>query len=121
MSGPPQPGAGRCSAGTSGRWRCDGRTRPGPNLVAMADVPPPEPSYVRPMTTSTGSVVHLSALPDERARLAPDAPCVDDDRLELTNVEFAQRVQAVAAYFRSRGLGPGDVVAAMLPNRVELI
>ena len=73
------------------------------------------------MTPTTRSGLHLSALPDERARIARDAPCVDDDRLELTNAEFAHRVRAVAADFRSLGVGPGDVVAVMLSNRVELI
>ena len=73
------------------------------------------------MAPTTRPVLHLSALPDERARVAPDAPCVDDDRLELTNAEFARRVRAVAADFRSLGIGPGDVVAVMLSNRVELI
>ena len=68
------------------------------------------------MAPTTRPVLHLSALPDERARVAPDAPCVDDDRLKLTNAEFARRVRAVAADFRSLGVRPGDVVAVMLSN-----
>jgi long-chain acyl-CoA synthetase len=73
------------------------------------------------LTTAGGRITHLAALPDRRADLAPDALCVDDDRLELTNAEFAARVRAVAHDFRARGVRPGDVVAVMLPNRVELV
>jgi acyl-CoA synthetase (AMP-forming)/AMP-acid ligase II len=72
------------------------------------------PQRTAPRTT-------LSTLPDERARRAPDAPCVDDDRLELPSAEFASRVVAVADELHRRGVGPGDVVAVMLPNRVELV
>jgi long-chain acyl-CoA synthetase len=74
---------------------------------------------VRGMELTT--TFHLASLPDERAAHAPDAPCVDDDRQELNSAEFADRVRAVAEDFRQRGVGPGDVVAVMLPNQVELI
>lgn len=63
----------------------------------------------------------LTTVPDERAALDPNAACVDDDRLALTNAEFVARVEAVAAMLRSAGVGPGDVIATMLTNRVELI
>jgi long-chain acyl-CoA synthetase len=63
----------------------------------------------------------LASLPDDRATADPLGPCVDDDRLALTNAEFAARVRAVAEAFAAHGVGAGDVVATVLANRVELI
>jgi long-chain acyl-CoA synthetase len=63
----------------------------------------------------------LAALPDVRAALDPTGACIDDDRLALTNAEFLARVDATAALLRAGGTGPGDVVATMLTNRVELV
>ena len=51
----------------------------------------------------------------------PGGPCIADERLVLDNAAFAERVLAVAAVFAAAGLGRGDVLAIMLPNRVELI
>lgn len=50
-----------------------------------------------------------------------DAPCVRDDDLELTYAGFATRVDAAAEQLQALGVGPGDVVATFLPNRVELV
>ncbi|MCK0439067.1 AMP-binding protein [Gordonia alkaliphila] len=50
-----------------------------------------------------------------------DAPCVRDDRLELTYAQFAQCVEAVAEQLAGLGVGPGDVIATFLPNRAELL
>jgi len=50
-----------------------------------------------------------------------DAPCVRDDRVELSYSQFAARVDALAEQLQSFGVGPGDVVATFLPNRVELL
>ena len=66
-------------------------------------------------------VDHFAGLPEHRATRAPGAACIDDDRLALNNREFANRVRAVAQHLQSHGVGPGDVVAVMLPNRVELV
>lgn len=66
-------------------------------------------------------IVHLASLPDRRAAAEPDAACIDDDRVALTNMEFAIRVRAAADAFRANGVGAGDVVATLLSNRVELI
>ncbi|MTV24083.1 long-chain fatty acid--CoA ligase [Nitriliruptoraceae bacterium ZYF776] len=54
---------------------------------------------------------------------SPDAqrPCFADDRAELTYGEFLRRVEVTAAQLRHHGIGPDDVVAVMLPNRVELV
>jgi long-chain acyl-CoA synthetase len=62
-----------------------------------------------------------AALPSERARHDPHGPCVADERQDLDNAGFAATVAAVAARFAAAGLGRGDVLAIMLPNRVELI
>lgn len=48
-------------------------------------------------------------------------PCVRDDNTALTYGEFSTRVDAFASQLSARGLGKGDVIAVMLPNRVELL
>jgi long-chain acyl-CoA synthetase len=65
--------------------------------------------------------VIAAEIPDERAQRDPGGPCIADERQELNNTAFAERVLAVAAVFAAAGLRCGDVLAIMLPNRVELI
>jgi long-chain acyl-CoA synthetase len=65
--------------------------------------------------------MHFATLPDARAQQAPEQPCLADDRLRLTKNDFAARVRGAASEFAARGIGPGDIVAVMLPNRVELV
>jgi acyl-CoA synthetase (AMP-forming)/AMP-acid ligase II len=62
-----------------------------------------------------------AVIPDERALRDPGGPCVADERQDLDNAAFADRVIAVAATFAAAGLDRGDVLAVMLPNRVELV
>jgi long-chain acyl-CoA synthetase len=62
-----------------------------------------------------------AAIPDERAARDPAGACVADERQELDNTRFIQTVSAVAALLADAGLRRGDVLAIMLPNRVELI
>jgi long-chain acyl-CoA synthetase len=73
------------------------------------------------LTTTAGRTVPFASLPDERAVADPGGACIDDDRLALTNAEFATRVHAAAEAFRDHGVGVGDVVAVLLANRVELV
>lgn len=63
--------------------------------------------------------MRFSMLPDARSASAPDAQCIADASTALSNSEFHSRVLAAASAFESRGVGPGDVVAVMLPNQVE--
>jgi long-chain acyl-CoA synthetase len=63
----------------------------------------------------------IAELPDERARRNPTGACLADDTTTLTNSEFARKTRAAAAALRERGIGEGDVVATLLPNRVELV
>jgi long-chain acyl-CoA synthetase len=63
--------------------------------------------------------MHFSKLPDLRAALAPDAPCIADATIALSNREFHSRVALAAGAFAALGIGPGDVIALMLPNQVE--
>jgi len=65
--------------------------------------------------------MHFSTVPDARAAAAPDAPAVRDDASALTNADLLARIGRAADALARRGIGPGDVVAVMLPNRVELI
>ncbi|AOW93955.1 AMP-dependent synthetase [Rhodococcus sp. WMMA185] len=60
-------------------------------------------------------------LPDDRARTNRDGACIADERITLSNGDFADRVRAAAAQLRSLGVGPGSVVAVQLVNRVELV
>jgi acyl-CoA synthetase (AMP-forming)/AMP-acid ligase II len=62
-----------------------------------------------------------AAIPDERAARDPAGACVADERQELDNARFMKTVSAVAALLADAGLGPGGVLAIMLPNRVELV
>ncbi|WP_280298661.1 class I adenylate-forming enzyme family protein [Nocardia neocaledoniensis] len=64
---------------------------------------------------------HIAELPDARAAFAPDAPCVADDHTVLSNAGFRDRVHAAAAVLHRAGVRPGDVVALVLPNRVDLV
>ncbi|OBC09562.1 AMP-dependent synthetase [Mycobacterium sp. 852013-50091_SCH5140682] len=63
----------------------------------------------------------LALLPDRRAAAAPHAPAVADDHLDLDNTAFLDAVQRAAAALRAHGVGPGTVVAVMLPNRTEFV
>jgi long-chain acyl-CoA synthetase len=65
--------------------------------------------------------MRFSTLPDVRAEQGPDAPCIADDTAELSNAEFLRAVRTAASVLRDHGVGRGDVVAVMLPNRVELV
>jgi len=60
-------------------------------------------------------------LPWERRLLSGTSPCVRDDRVELTYAQFDDRIAAFAAQLAEGGFGRGDVLAIMLPNRVELL
>ena len=72
-------------------------------------------------TRRKGCIMTAAAIPDERALQDPGGPCIADERQDLDNAGFAQKVTAVAAVFAAAGLGRGGVLAIMLPNRVELI
>jgi acyl-CoA synthetase (AMP-forming)/AMP-acid ligase II len=65
--------------------------------------------------------MHLAELAEKRARCVPAGRCISDDAVTLTNGEFAARVRSVAGLLAHRGVRRGDVVATLLPNRVELV
>lgn len=50
-----------------------------------------------------------------------DAPAIADDNGSFTFNELDSRVGAFAAQLRELGFGRGDVLAVILPNRVELV
>ncbi|WAL66438.1 AMP-binding protein [Amycolatopsis cynarae] len=64
---------------------------------------------------------HIAELPDARARKNPAGRCLADDREELDNAAFLRRVRIAAAVLGAHGIGPGDVVAVVLPNRLDLL
>ncbi|WP_430331243.1 class I adenylate-forming enzyme family protein [Rhodococcus sp. ACT016] len=55
------------------------------------------------------------------AQVHADEPCIRDDRLALSYRQFADRADAFAMQLLEHGVGAGDVVAIMLPNRAELL
>ena len=65
--------------------------------------------------------VPLAALPETRAAAQPDAPAIADDAVALDNAAFADHVARAAALLERLGVGADDVVAIVLPNRLELI
>jgi acyl-CoA synthetase (AMP-forming)/AMP-acid ligase II len=73
------------------------------------------------MSVSTAQSVPLAVLPEARAAAQPGAPAIADDAVALDNAAFADRVARAAARLAGLGVGEGDVVAIVLPNRVELV
>ncbi|WP_080736566.1 class I adenylate-forming enzyme family protein [Rhodococcoides fascians] len=51
----------------------------------------------------------------------PDGACLSDDSTRLSNAEFGLEVDSVAAELVDAGVGAGDVVAVLLPNRIDII
>ena len=66
-------------------------------------------------------MMHLAALPDERAASHPGGRCLADGRRELDNATFAAEVRRTSRALVGMGIGRGDVVAVVLPNSVELV
>ncbi|WP_224766368.1 class I adenylate-forming enzyme family protein [Nocardioides campestrisoli] len=62
-----------------------------------------------------------SAMRVDRDRVGRDPAGLGDDRVTLGYAQFEERVEALAEQLAERGLGRGDVLAVMLPNRVELV
>jgi len=65
--------------------------------------------------------VHSALIPDRRAQDDPAGRCLDGPGVRLDNAAFAERVRAASVRLAAHGVGRGDVVAAMLPNRIELV
>ena len=66
-------------------------------------------------------VMHLAALPDQRAASDRGGPCLADGRRDLDNASFAMEVRRMSSALAEMGIGRGDVVAVVLPNSVELV
>ena len=65
--------------------------------------------------------MHPAAIPDHRHHQDPGSPCLEDLGRRWTSAQFAAEVCRVAAGLAGHGIRAGDVVGAMLPNRLELI
>ncbi|MCX5336001.1 class I adenylate-forming enzyme family protein [Streptomyces sp. NBC_00140] len=65
--------------------------------------------------------MNFASLPDRRAALDPDGPAVSDGHQSLTNTQLLDRVRAAARQLQDLGIGPGDVVALKLTNRLEFV
>jgi len=67
------------------------------------------------------AAMNFASLPDRRAALDPDGPAVCDGRQALTNAQLLDRVRAASRHLQDLGIGPGDVVALKLANRLEFV
>jgi long-chain acyl-CoA synthetase len=65
--------------------------------------------------------VHLASVPDDRARRDPNGRAVSDAARSLTNADLLHQVAAAAEHLTDLGVGPADVVALRLSNRVEFV
>ncbi|WP_104525260.1 class I adenylate-forming enzyme family protein [Blastococcus atacamensis] len=63
----------------------------------------------------------LGHLPWQVPAAPPSRLCVRDDDVELDHAGFDARIAAFAEQLAETGFGHGDVLAIMLPNRVELL
>ncbi|MFF2083756.1 class I adenylate-forming enzyme family protein [Nocardia sp. NPDC058176] len=64
---------------------------------------------------------HIVELPEVRATADPSGHAVADDITTLSNAQFRARVDAAASVLHRAGVRADDVVAVVLPNRVELV
>ncbi len=60
-------------------------------------------------------------LPSTLAERFADAPAIRDERVEMSFRDLERRVAAIASQLQEHGVGRGDVIAVMLPNRSELV
>jgi long-chain acyl-CoA synthetase len=65
--------------------------------------------------------MNFASLPDRRAELDPHGAAVCDGHQSLTNTQLLHRVRMAARQVQDLGIGPGDVVALQLANRVEFV
>ena len=61
--------------------------------------------------------LNLASILESSASAFPDAPALLHGDLRLTYAELRARARAAAAHLSSLGVGPGDRVALLLPNR----
>jgi len=65
--------------------------------------------------------MHFASLPDRRAEADPHGPAVADSSGSLTNAQLLHRVRAASDHLADLGIGPGDVIALKLRNRLEFV
>ncbi|WP_330302444.1 MULTISPECIES: AMP-binding protein [unclassified Streptomyces] len=65
--------------------------------------------------------MNFASLPDRRAELDPHGAAVSDGHQSLTNTQLLSRVRMAARQLQDLGIGPDDVVALKLTNRVEFV
>ncbi len=65
--------------------------------------------------------MNFASLPDRRAEVDPQGAAVSDGRQSFTNAQLLSGVLRTARQLHDLGIGPGDVVALKLTNRVEFV
>jgi acyl-CoA synthetase (AMP-forming)/AMP-acid ligase II len=66
-------------------------------------------------------VQHLAELPERRAEHDTETLMIKDRFRQLSVGEFADEVGRATSHLADRNIRHGDVVAVMLPNRIELV
>ncbi len=66
-------------------------------------------------------MLELATLLSRQARYRPDATAVVFERTRLTYAQFAARAAQVGNLLRALGIGPGDKVATVAANSLELL
>ena len=77
-------------------------------------------AYVLAMNNSKLSA-DLSRIPLLRAESASTGACLRDSERAVDNAGFADEVRRLAWRFETMGVSSGDVVAVLLPNRIEIV
>lgn len=71
------------------------------------------------MRAESISLGRTGGIPEQR--LPAEGPALQDSRLSLSNRMFERAVSSVGRQLAELGINAGDVVAAILPNRVEMV
>ena len=85
----------------------------------------PAQTWVNAMAMTSSIVAHperiLPTVIDDRAAEFPDYPALLSDRESLTYREVAQQSNRYARWALAQGLGPGEPVGLLMPNRPEYL
>jgi len=70
-----------------------------------------------PQSDAASERHNIGHWPRHWAGLRGEAPAVKDDDRDLSWLDFEERVSRLAGWLQAEGIGPGDRVAILLPNR----
>ena len=73
------------------------------------------------MMIDTAAKLTLAALFRQRARSQPGAPALSDGRVTLSYAKLDARASRLAGGLRAAGVQPGDRIALLSENRLEVL